>query len=49
MNMLILPNIQFHYEGLQYETLLSPIQLPDQFQRVSEYIMRPWGKQGMLS
>jgi len=44
MNTLILPVIQFNYEGL-----LSPMQPSDQHQRVSEYIMRPWDKQGMLS
>jgi hypothetical protein len=44
MNTLILPIIQFHFEGL-----LSPKQLSYQLQRVSEYIMRPWDKQGMLS
>jgi len=36
MNTLILPVIQFHYEGL-----LSPMQLSDQLHCVSEYIMRP--------
>jgi len=44
MNTLVLPVIQFHYEGL-----LSPMQLSDQLQRASEYIMRPWDKQGMMS
>lgn len=44
MNMLILPIIQF-----QYKRLLIPMQLSDQLQRVSEYIMRPWDKQGVLS
>jgi len=42
--MLTLPVIQFHYEGL-----LSPMQLSDQLEHVSVYIMRPWDKQGMLS
>jgi len=43
MSTLILHVIQFHYKGL-----LSPMQLPDKLQRVSEYITRQWDKQGKL-